>query len=92
MQRTRGVDDKAGPDVVAGLGPQQPCVGGIVEHGRDDVVVEGDCVRHTSRSADRRDVDHRNLVRFHSSRAIGPIRPTSCRNAANGAKPTCCDS
>ena len=45
MQRTRGVDHKAGPDVVAGLGPQQPCVGGIVEHGRDDVVVEGDRVR-----------------------------------------------
>jgi len=27
------------------------------------------------------------VVRFHRRRAIGPINPTSCRNAASGAKP-----
>ena len=30
---------------------------------------------------------HRKRVRFHSRRAIGPIKPTSSRNAASGAKP-----
>ena len=35
---------------------------------------------------------HRKPVRFHSRRAIGPIRPTSSRNAASGAKPATCTS
>ena len=86
----------AGFAVVSG---QRPAVGAVVEHRADHLAVEdhevvdagGQQLSADGSGPDDDDavavVDHRNLVRVQPRRAIGPNKPISVRNSANGAKP-----
>ncbi len=103
-ERRLAGDHYAGSAGCAVCGGEGPGVGVVVEHRADHLAVEnhevvdaggnqlgrGVCVTGQDDAVDG--LGHRNLARVQPRRAIGPIRPTSSRNSANGANPATCTS